>query len=161
MSYLGSCGALTTFWLSLAALAALLGGCAAPGPAREGTASPPPPGREAAATPRAPPASQRAPGYEDGRFSLAGEALLAQDRSAAFTRNPQFKQPASIALAPEAVAEKFGHLCKAKKSCFYFADGRAYYVVADYGEPGAKSGSISQIACPVIDGASGTLLRIC
>ena len=97
----------------------------------------------------------------EGRFAEAGRASVAADRSITFQRSRGFEQPKAFTLAPEAVAAKFGHLCKAKRSCTYFADSRAYYLVADYGEPEAKSGGISQIACPVVDGASGSLLKIC
>jgi hypothetical protein len=97
----------------------------------------------------------------EGRFSEAGKAVYAPDRSFAFQRNADFKAPEKFSLSPEGVAAKFGHLCKAKQACTYFADSRAYYLVADYGQPAAKSGSISQIACPIVDGASGSLLRIC
>ncbi len=99
--------------------------------------------------------------YEFGRFSLAGRASFNPDRTFTFQRSRDFKTPSGFALAPEAVASKFGQLCRAKQSCSYFADSRAYYLVADYGQPGAKSGSISQIACPIVDGRSGSLLRIC
>jgi len=97
----------------------------------------------------------------EGRFSEAGRATVNPDRTMSFKTSRDFKQPAAFSLSPEAVAAKFGHLCKAKQACTYFADGRAYYLVADYGLPGAKPGGISQIACPVVDGASGSLLRIC
>ncbi len=99
--------------------------------------------------------------YEFGRFSLAGKATVNVDRTFTFRRSRDFSQPSGFALTPEGVATKFGQLCKAKKSCSYFADSRAYYLVADYGEAGARRGSISQIACPVVDGRSGSLLRIC
>jgi predicted small secreted protein len=99
--------------------------------------------------------------YEGGRFAQAGQASVAPDRSISFKREAGFKQPQNFRLSPEDVAAKFGHLCKAKKGCAYFADSRAYYLVADYGQPEAKSGSISQVACPVVDAASGSLLRIC
>jgi hypothetical protein len=99
--------------------------------------------------------------YEGGRFSEAGKAVYAADHSFSFQRNAGFKAPEKFSLTPEGVAAKFGHLCKAKQACTYFADSRAYYLVADYGQPAAKSGSISQIACPIVDGASGSLLRIC
>jgi len=102
-----------------------------------------------------------APTYEGGRFTQVGEATVAPDRSVSFKRSAEFKQPANFRLGPDEVAAKFGHLCKAKKACAYFADARAYYLVADYGQPEAKSGAISQIACPIVDGASGSLLRIC
>ena len=99
--------------------------------------------------------------YEGGRFSQAGQMSVGADRALSFKRDPGFKQPASFKLTPEGVAAKFGHLCKAKQSCTYFADSRAYYLVADYGRPEAKSGAVSQIACPVVDAASGSLLKIC
>ncbi|MBV8031340.1 MAG: hypothetical protein JO035_07515 [Betaproteobacteria bacterium] len=99
--------------------------------------------------------------FEGGRFSRAGESHVAPDGALAFQRDRDFKAPASFRLSPDDVAAKFGRLCRARQSCTYFADSRAYYVVADYGQPGAKSGGISQIACPVVDGASGSLLRIC
>jgi hypothetical protein len=99
--------------------------------------------------------------YEGGRFAQAGQATLGPDRVVGFKRDAAFKQPSNFTVSPEDVAAKFGHLCKAKKGCAYFADSRAYYLVADYGQPEAKNGSISQIACPVVDGASGSLLKIC
>ncbi|MGE5638952.1 MAG: hypothetical protein ACM30H_02580 [Clostridia bacterium] len=97
----------------------------------------------------------------EGRFAEAGRATVNPDRSATFKRSSYYKQPAAFTVTPEAVAEKFGHLCKAKQACVYFADQRAYYLVPDYGLPGARPGGISQTACPIVDGVSGSLLRIC
>jgi hypothetical protein len=64
-------------------------------------------------------------------------------------------------VSPEEVAVKYGKLCKPKQRCSYFADDRNYYLVADYGTADAKAGSIPQVACPVVSGANGSLLKIC
>lgn len=97
----------------------------------------------------------------EGRYTEAGRATVNPDRSFTFKRSSYFAQPSGFTVSPEAVAEKFGRLCKAKQACVYFADQRAYYLVPDYGLPGARAGGISQTACPIVDGISGSLLRIC
>ena len=93
----------------------------------------------------------------DGRFTKVGE----HDRKGNFKLERGWDQPKGFAITPEEVAMKYGKLCKPKNSCAYFADDRNYYLVADYGQPEAKRGNIAQIACPVVSGANGSLLKIC
>ena len=93
----------------------------------------------------------------DGRYAKVGE----HDRRGNFKLERGWDQPKSFKLSPEEVAVKYGKLCKPKNSCSYFADDKNYYLVADYGRPEAKSGSIGAIACPVVSGASDTLVKIC
>jgi hypothetical protein len=93
----------------------------------------------------------------DGRYAKVGE----HDRRGNFKLERGWDKPAAFTLTPEEVAVKYGKLCKPKQACTYFADEKNYYLVADYGRPEAKSGSIPQIACPVVSGANGSLLKIC
>jgi hypothetical protein len=93
----------------------------------------------------------------DGGFAKVGE----HDRRGNFKLERGWEKPAGFALTPEEVAVKYGKLCKPKQSCSYFSDGKNYYLVADYGRPEGKSGPIAQIACPVVSGANGSLLKIC
>jgi hypothetical protein len=72
-----------------------------------------------------------------------------------------WSQPADFKITPTEVAVKYGRLCKPKKICSYYADDKNYYLVADYGRPEGKSGRIAQIACPVVSGTNGSLLKIC
>lgn len=93
----------------------------------------------------------------DGRYAKVGE----HDRRGNFKQERGWDKPAAFTLTPEEVAVKYGKLCKPKQRCSYFADGKNYYLVADYGTADAKSGSIPQVACPVVSGANGSLLKIC
>ena len=93
----------------------------------------------------------------EGRFAKVGE----HDRQGNFKLERGWDKPAGFSLTPEEVAVKYGKLCKPKRHCTYFADDKNYYLVADYGRPEAKSGSIAQVACPVVSGANGSLLKIC
>jgi hypothetical protein len=93
----------------------------------------------------------------DGRYAKVGE----HDRRGNFKAETSWDAPSAFTLTPEEVAVKYGKLCKPKHTCSYFADDRNYYLVADYGRPEAKSGSIAQIACPVVSGVNGSLLKIC
>jgi hypothetical protein len=93
----------------------------------------------------------------DGRYAKVGE----HDRRGNFKLERGWEKPAGFALTPEEVAVKYGKLCKPKHSCSYFADEKNYYLVADHGRPEGKSGSIAQVACPVVSGANGSLLKIC
>jgi hypothetical protein len=93
----------------------------------------------------------------DGRYAKVGE----HDRRGNFKVERGWDKPDAFKLTPEEVAVKYGKLCKPKQTCSYFADEKNYYLVADYGRPEAKSGSIPQIACPVVSGSNGSLLRIC
>lgn len=72
-----------------------------------------------------------------------------------------WSKPDKFVLTPQEVAVKYGRLCKPKKVCSYFADDKNYYLVADYGRSEGKPGSIAQIACPVVSGTNGSLLKIC
>jgi hypothetical protein len=93
----------------------------------------------------------------DGGYAKVGE----HDRRGNFKVERGWDKPEGFSLTPEEVAVKYGKLCKPKQSCTYFADEKNYYLVADYGRPEGKSGSIPQIACPVVSGANGSLLKIC
>lgn len=93
----------------------------------------------------------------EGRFAKVGE----HDRQGTFRPERGWDRPKSFTIAPEEVAVRYGKLCKPKTVCAYFADDRNYYLVADYGRPEAKRGSIGQVACPVVSGANGSLLKIC
>jgi hypothetical protein len=100
------------------------------------------------------------PGFStivDGRYAKVGE----HDRKGNFKLERGWTKPAGFGITPEEVAMKYGKLCKPKQACVYFADEKNYYLVADYGRPEAKSGSIPQVACPVVNGANGSLLKIC
>ena len=93
----------------------------------------------------------------DGRYAKVGE----HDRRGNFKLERGWEKPDTFKIGPEEVAVKYGKLCKPKQTCSYFADDKNYYLVADYGRPEAKSGSIPHIACPVVSGANGSLLKIC
>lgn len=93
----------------------------------------------------------------DGGFTKVGE----HDRRGNFRLERGWTPPADFKITPTEVAVKYGRLCKPKQVCSYFADDRNYYLVADYGRPEGKKGNIAQIACPVVSGANGSLLKIC
>jgi hypothetical protein len=93
----------------------------------------------------------------EGGYAKVGE----HDRQGNFKLASGWDKPAGFTLTPEEVAVKYGKLCKPKRTCTYFADGKNYYLVADYGRAEGKSGSIPQIACPVVSGSNGSLLKIC
>ncbi len=93
----------------------------------------------------------------DGRYAKVGE----HDRRGNFKVERGWDKPDAFALTPEEVAVKYGKLCKPKHTCSYFADDKNYYLVADYGRPEGKSGSIPNVAGPVVSGSNGSLLKIC
>jgi hypothetical protein len=92
----------------------------------------------------------------EGRYTKIGEA----DRSGDLKTERGARLPVAFSIQPADVAAKYGRLCKPKQSCTYFVDDKNYYLVADYGQVPSR-GSIAQAACPVVNGANGTLLKIC
>jgi hypothetical protein len=93
---------------------------------------------------------------ETPHYAKVGE----HDREGNFDLLADYQKPADFKLTPEEVAMKYGKLCKAKQACTYFMDDQNYYLVADY-SPELPNDRIPQIACPVVSGTSGTLLKIC
>lgn len=82
------------------------------------------------------------------------------DREGNFDLVDGYRKPAGFKLTPEEVAMKYGKLCKPKQACTYFMDDKNYYLVADY-SPELPNDRIPHIACPVVSGINGTLLKIC
>jgi hypothetical protein len=99
--------------------------------------------------------------FDGFRFTKVGGVVF-QDaaRSKPFKRDPEFAMPAGFTITPEQVAAQFGQLCGGRYYCSYFTDGHSYYLVADHGLLPFQ-GSISEVACPIVSGESGALLKRC
>jgi hypothetical protein len=99
--------------------------------------------------------------FDGWRFTKVGGVVFKDAaRSEPFKRDPEFKMAGNLKVSPEDVAKQHGRLCGGRYYCSYFTDGRNYYLIADHGILPFQ-GSIAEVACPIVNGESGELLKRC